>query len=176
MVVGITASRLLPLEQFPELDIPFVGIQLPYPGATPEEVERLLARPAEEALSTLAGIKRMNSESRPDGATIFMEFDWGADVGIRAVEARDKVESIRDQLPADLRRINVFKFNTSDQAVLNLRISSERDLSNAYDLLDRNLKRPLERVEGVGRVELYGVEPKELRIELISDRIARSQC
>lgn len=172
VVVGIAAARLLPLEQFPELDIPFVGIQLPYPGATPEEVERLLARPAEEVLATLSGIKRMNSESRSDGATVFMEFDWGADVGIRAVEAREKIESIRDQLPGDLRRINVFKFNTTDQPVLTIRISSERDLSNAYDLLDRNLKRPLERVPGVGRVNLYGVEPKELRIELISDRVA----
>jgi HAE1 family hydrophobic/amphiphilic exporter-1 len=171
VAIGLVSARLLPLEYFPAVDVPFIGIQIPYQGSTPEEVEREITRPAEEVLATLSGIKRLDSRSSESGANIEILFDWGEDVAIKAVEARERVEAIRDQLPADVRRINVFKFNFTDQPVLRLRISSERDLSAAYDMLMRKLVRPLERIPGVARVDLEGVEPHEIRIELIADRV-----
>lgn len=172
VAVGLVAARLLPLEYFPALDVPFIGIQVPYHGSTPEEVEREITRPVEEVLATLAGIKKLDSRSSESGSFIELTFDWGEDVAIKAVEARERVEAIREQLPADVRRINVFKFNFTDQPVLRLRISSERDLSGAYDMLVRRMVRPLERIPGVARVDLEGIEPREIRIELIADRVA----
>lgn len=171
MAVGLISARLLPLEYFPKLDVPFVLVQVPYSGSTPDEIEQEITRPVEEVLSTLSDIKRLESRSAADQATFQIEFDWGEDVAIKAVEARERIEAIRDQLPDDLRRIQVLKFNTADQPVLTLRISSERDLSNAYDMIMRTLIRPLERIEGVARVELQGLEPKEIRIELDADRV-----
>jgi HAE1 family hydrophobic/amphiphilic exporter-1 len=171
VAIGVISARLLPLEYFPAVDVPFIAIQIPYQGSTPEEVEREITRPAEEVLATLSGIKRLDSRSSESGANIEIIFDWGEDVAIKAVEARERVEGIRDQLPADVRRINVFKFNFTDQPVLRLRISSDRDLSGAYDMLMRKLVRPLERIPGVARVDLEGVEPHEIRIELIADRV-----
>ncbi|MEM9533810.1 MAG: efflux RND transporter permease subunit [Pseudomonadota bacterium] len=171
LVLGGLSSRLLPLELFPAIDAPFLYIDLPYPGSTPEETERLITRPAEEALATIKGIQFINSNSREGGAGVFIAFEWGKDTTLQAVEARERLDAIRDELPADLRRINVFKFNTSDEAMLTLRISSNRDLSESYDMLTRNLVRPLERLPGVARVELQGVEPKEIRIELSADRV-----
>jgi len=171
IAVGIISARLLPLEYFPELDAPFVLVQVPYPGSTPDEVEQEITRPVEEVLATLSDIKRLESQSSADMASLQLEFDWGEDVAIKAVEARERVEAIRDQLPDDLRRIQVLKFNTADQPVLTLRISSQRDLSNAYDMIMRTLIRPLERIPGVARVELQGLEPKEIRIELDADRV-----
>jgi HAE1 family hydrophobic/amphiphilic exporter-1 len=171
VAIGVVSARLLPLEYFPAVDVPFIAIQVPYQGSTPEEVEREITRPVEEVLATLSGIKRLDSRSSESGSNIEIIFDWGEDVAIKAVEARERVEAIRDQLPADVRRINVFKFNFTDQPVLRLRISSERDLSGAYDMLTRKLVRPLERIPGVARVDLEGVEPHEVRIELIADRV-----
>jgi len=171
VAIGLVAARLLPLEYFPAVDVPFIGIQIPYQGSTPEEVEREITRPVEEVLATLSGIRRLDSRSSESGVNIEVIFDWGEDVAVKAVEARERVEAIRDQLPADVRRINVFKFNFTDQPVLRLRISSERDLSGSYDMLMRKLVRPLERIPGVARVDLEGVEPREIRIELIADRV-----
>ena len=171
VAIGLVASRLLPLEYFPEVDVPFIVMDIPYPGSTPDEVEREITRPVEEVLSTLNGIKELDSRSRATGAQVEVQFDWGTDVATKAVEARERVEAIRDQLPPDVRRINVFKFNFTDQPVLTLRISSERDLSTAYDLLMRKLVRPLERIPGVARVDFQGIEPREVRIELIADRV-----
>ncbi|MCW5569028.1 MAG: efflux RND transporter permease subunit [Dokdonella sp.] len=170
-VVGLLAAFRLPLEYMPDIEAPFLFVQIPYPGSTPAEIERTITRPVEEALATIPGIQSMNSRSRADSAEIFMEFKWGQNVATKAVEARDKLDAIRADLPDDLQRYFVLKFSTSDQPVLQLRISSDRDLSNAYEMLDRKLKRPLERVPGVARVQLHGVAPPEVRIELSSDRL-----
>jgi HAE1 family hydrophobic/amphiphilic exporter-1 len=171
IAVGLVSSRMLPLEYFPAVDVPFIGVEVPYQGSTPEEVEREITRPIEEVIATIAGIKRLESRSSPTGAFFEITFDWGEDVAVKAVEARERVEAIRDQLPADVRRINVYKFNFTDQPVLRMRISSERDLSGAYDMLMRTLIRPLERIPGVARVDLEGIEPREIRIELVADRL-----
>src|SRR5690606_13998573 len=100
LVIGLIVSQRLQLEQFPEVSAPFLLNDLPYPGSTPNEVERTITRPAEEALSTLSGIKRMNSVSRADGANVFIEFsDWDRDIEITASEARDRIDAIRGELP-----------------------------------------------------------------------------
>tara|TARA_R110002049_G_scaffold54869_41_gene152555 strand:- start:66 stop:3152 length:3087 start_codon:yes stop_codon:yes gene_type:complete len=171
-MVGLIASRLLPLEKFPDIEFPGIFIEIPYAGSTPEEVERLITRPVEEALATLSGVERMFSTSDEGRAQIFLQFDWDQNMGAKGIEARSKVDGIRHQLPDDIRRVLVFTGSLGDQAVLELRISSDRDLSSSYDLLDRLLKRRIERLEGVSRVALHGVDPREIRILLRADDIA----
>ncbi|MEO8460880.1 MAG: efflux RND transporter permease subunit, partial [Dokdonella sp.] len=170
-VIGLLAAVRLPLEYLPDIEVPFLLVDVPYPGSTPAEIERTITRPVEEALSTLSGIQEMNSTSRADGAQLFLQFKWGQNVATKAVQARDKLDAIRGDLPADLQRYFVLKFSTSDEPVLQLRISSDRDLSNSYELLDRKLKRPLERIPGVAKVAIQGVAPPEVQIELSSDRL-----
>ena len=171
-LVGLIAARLLPLEKFPDIEFPGIFIQIPYSGSTPEEVERLITRPVEGALATLSGVEHMYSRSSSDQAEIFLEFDWDQKMGVKGIEARAKVDGIRNQLPEDVRRVLVFTGSLGDQPVLQLRISSELDLSDKYDLLDRLLKRRLERLEGVSQVQLHGVDPREIRILLRSDSLA----
>ncbi|MBL8296774.1 MAG: efflux RND transporter permease subunit [Rhodanobacteraceae bacterium] len=172
MVIGLIAAVRLPLEKFPDIEFPFLLVDVPYPGSTPAEVERVLARPVEEALSTVPGIERMRSTSRADGLQIFIQFKWGNSVAVKAVEAREKIDGIRKELPSDLQRYQVLKFSVSDEPVLKLRVASDFDMANSYELLDRRVKRPLERIPGVARVSIEGVAPPELQIELSSDRLA----
>ncbi|MGB5354397.1 MAG: efflux RND transporter permease subunit [Woeseia sp.] len=171
-LTGIIASRLLPLEKFPDIAFPGIFVQVPYDASSPEEIERLITRPIEEALATLSGVERMQSVSAENSAQIFMRFGWDVPMGAKGIEARAKVDGVRHLLPADVRRIFIFTGSLGDQPVLELRISSDRDLSDSYEMLDRILKRRIERVEGVAKVELRGVDPREVRILLKSDRIA----
>ena len=171
-LIGLIAGQRLPLESLPDIEFPFMVVNVPYRNSTPEEVERRITRPVEEAIATLPGLKRIQSKSRDDGVELELQLDWGADLAVKGVEARDKIDSIRDKLPDDVQRVQVFKFSGSDQPMLQLRISADRDLSGAYEMLDRNLKRRLERITGVSKVELYGVEEKQVRIMLAADRIA----
>ncbi len=171
-MVGLIASRLLPLEKFPDIEFPGIFIQIPYEGSTPEEIERLITRPVEEALATLSGVEQMFSSSSEGQSQIFLQFAWDQSMGAKGIEARAKVDGIRHLLPDDIRRIFVFTGSLGDQPVLQLRISSERDLSDSYDLLDRLVKRRLERIDGVSRVELQGVDPREIRILMKPDLLA----
>jgi HAE1 family hydrophobic/amphiphilic exporter-1 len=171
-LIGLIATRLLPLEKFPDIEFPGIIIQIPYAGSTPEEVERLITRPIEESLATLSGVEQMFSSSSENMAQIFLEFGWDQEMGTKGIEARAKVDGIRHQLPDDVRRIIIFTGSLGDMPILELRISSNRDLSDSYDLLDRMLKRRIERLEGVSRVDLYGVDPHEIRILLKPDRLS----
>ena len=126
----------------------------------------------EEALATLSGVEQMFSSSDENQAQIFLQFGWDQSMGAKGIEARAKVDSIRHLLPNDVRRVLVFTGSLGDQPVLQLRISSERDLSDSYEMLDRLMTRRLERIEGVSRVDLQGVDPREIRILLKPDQLA----
>ncbi len=172
LLLGLISSRLLPLEKFPGIDIPEIQVQIPYPDAPPAETERLITKPVEEVLATMTGIKRLRSWSNQEGAFILLQFDWGQSLSSKRLEAREKIDTIRDQLPSDVERVLVYQFNTNDLPIFQLRVSSEKDLSNAYDLLNRNLKMPIERLPGVSKVELYGVMEKQISIRLDAARLA----
>jgi HAE1 family hydrophobic/amphiphilic exporter-1 len=172
LVMGLGASRYLPLEKFPGIDFPELFIQVPYQDATPAEIEKMITRPVEEALATMSGIKRLRSVSNENSAEINIRFDWDANIKAKSIEAREKIDAIRHLLPSDVERVMVYKFNLSDMPVFQLRLSSDRDISNSFDLLERNLKMPIERIKGVSRVELYGVQKKQISIRLNPDRVA----
>ena len=172
LLTGFAATQLLPLEKWPGIDIPEMMINAPYQASTPAEVERLVTKPLEEALSTMGGIIRLNSTSTENGAQIGIEVEWERSLTGKAIEAREKIDAIRHLLPEDLQRIFVYQFSTADMPILTLRISSERELKNSYQLLNNYLKKPLERLSGVSKVELYGVDPKQISIRLLSDRMA----
>ncbi|MBO9881366.1 efflux RND transporter permease subunit [Xanthomonas sp. D-109] len=173
VVVGLIAAFRLPLEALPDISAPFLFVQLPYTGSTPDEVERNLVRPTEEALATMTGIKRMRSTATADGANIFIEFsDWDRDIAIAASDARERIDAIRADLPTDLRRYNVFKWSSSDQPVLKVRLAGAADLTGAYDMLDREFKRRLERIPGVAKVSVSGAPPNEVEIAIAPDRLS----
>lgn len=171
LVIGLISSRMVPLEYFPDISFPGAYITIPYPNSTPEEVERNITRPVEEAIATINGLEEISSTSGENEAGIFVRFKMGVDIGLKAMEMREKIDGIRNQLPDDLERFYINKFSAQDNPMMNLRISSERELSDAYDLLDRNLQNRLERINGVAKVDLYGVEKKQIQIELIPERL-----
>jgi HAE1 family hydrophobic/amphiphilic exporter-1 len=170
-VIGLIAAVRLPLELFPEVTPPFIYVSLPYAGSTPKEVERSLLRPVEDALATMSGIKSMESSARSDGAGIFITFtDWERDSAIAASDARERIDAILGDLPDDLRRYDVFKWSTNDQAAVELRLTGS-DMVSQHDLIEREFKRRLERLPGVARVEVEGVPENEVEIAIDPDRL-----
>jgi hydrophobic/amphiphilic exporter-1 (mainly G- bacteria), HAE1 family len=171
-LIGVIAMRLLPLELFPDIRFPGLQVTIPYSGSTPEEVEELITRPAEEAIATLSGIKEIRSTSSETGAELVVLFQWDRDPSAVGFAVRTKLESIKHEFPPSANRILTQMFAAGDDRVLAVRISSNEDLTRQYDTLDRYLKKPLERLDGVARVSLEGVEPLELRILVDPVRIA----
>jgi hydrophobic/amphiphilic exporter-1 (mainly G- bacteria), HAE1 family len=172
LAVGLISTKLLRLEAMPDITFPGMQVVIPFPGSTPEEMELLVVRPVEEALATLSGIEEIRATAGSDQAQFTVLFDWDRDPETAAFEVRTKIDSIRSQLPAAADRVLMFAFSASDEPVIVIRIASDQDLTDQYDTLEKFLKRPIERLDGVARVELEGVQPRELRVLVDPDRIA----
>jgi HAE1 family hydrophobic/amphiphilic exporter-1 len=172
LAVGLISTRLLRLEAMPDITFPGMNVVIPYPGSTPEEMEQLVVRPVEEALATLSGIEEIRAIAQSDQAQFTVLFNWDRDPETAAFEVRTKIDSIRSQLPAGADRVLIQAFSAGDQPVTVIRIASEQDLTDQYDNLEKYLKRPIERLEGVARVALQGVAPRELRVLVDPDRLA----
>ena len=173
VVIGVIAAVRLPLEAMPDVSAPLLFVQIPYAGSTPEEVERNILRPIEETLSTMTDIKSMRGTAASESASVFMIFsDWDRDIEIAAAEARERIDAIRSELPDDLQRYFVWKWTTSDEPALELRLTSANlDLTREYDRIERNFKRRLERIPGVAKVELEGAPRNEVEIAINQDRL-----
>ena len=173
VVIGLIAAVRLPLESMPDVSAPFIYVHLPYSGSTPEEVERTILRPAEEALSTLTDIKSMQGNATAESAGVFLMFsDWDRDTEIAAAEARERIDAIRDELPDDFQRYFVYKWSTSDEPAISLLLTSGTlDLTREYDRIERNYKRRLERIPGVAKVDVEGAPQNEVEIAIDPDRL-----
>lgn len=172
VVLGGVAVTRLPLAFLPTVDAPFIAISVPYPNSSPSQVEREIVKPLEEALSTLSGVKKLTSTASADSAQLNLEFSWGQSIGMIRLKVGEKIDQIRKDLPADVERINIQTFNTAQIPVVEARVSAPGiDLSRNYDLLEERVVNPIRRIPGVARVELNGIAPREVKIDLILDRI-----
>jgi len=168
VVLGLVALLRLPLGFLPDVEQPFLFVNVPYDNASPEQIERMIVRPLEDALGSMQGLRRLWSSCDREGGTVRLEFDWSTNMSVARTEAWEKIDRIRRDLPDDIGDIVVSSSWDAggDMPILEGRLSSNRDLSESYDLLDRKIIRPLERIPGVAQVRLDGVNPREVRINL----------
>ncbi len=166
-VLGTVSVFFLPLGFMPIVQEPEIDVFVPFPGSHPLEGLREVVRPIEEEIATIPDVKSIFSWSNSGTAAVETRFDWGVDPDIKLMEVRDAVERARPLLPQGIGHIRVEGDTDGPGAsVLHGRISAKLDLSESWELLDRRIRRPLERIRGVARVELYGVDPLEVRIDL----------
>ncbi|HEX7118200.1 MAG TPA: efflux RND transporter permease subunit [Longimicrobiales bacterium] len=172
VVLGLFAYRRLPIDEFPEVDIPFVTVQTVYPGASPETIEREVSRRMEEAFNPIEGVDRITSTSLEGVSLVMIEFDLDRDVDVAAQDVRAKLESIRRELPEDIEAPVVQKFDPAAMPILSLALSSDdRSLVELTTLADETIRRRLESIAGVGEVRLAGGVEKEVRVYLQPDRL-----
>jgi HAE1 family hydrophobic/amphiphilic exporter-1 len=169
VVLGGVALFRLPLAFLPDHEDPEIFVQVPYPNASPEQIERTIVRPIEDALGSVKGLKNLWSMCNENGGMVRLELDWSSDMHLARVEVWEKLDRIRRDLPDDIGDITVsnnWDAREADMPILEGRLSSKRNLSESYDLLDRKIVKPLERIPGVATVRLDGVNPREVRINL----------
>ena len=173
-VLGTVAVFMLPLDFMPVVDEPLVFIEIPFPGSHPLESLREVVEPIEDEIATIPDVKSINANAGSGQAMLWIQFDWNVDIDIKKMEVREAVERARPELPDTIGHISIRGETDGGSAqVLAGRISAERDLSESWDLLDRRIGRPLERIKGVARVDLYGVEQQQVRIDLDLDALKR---
>ena len=99
IVVSFIALERIKLAFLPEIDAPFIGVQVAYPNSNPSQIEREIVKPIEEVLATLPNVKKMSSSATADQAQVFLEFKWGQSLDIIRMQFSEKIEQVRPSLP-----------------------------------------------------------------------------
>ncbi|MHB9007470.1 MAG: efflux RND transporter permease subunit [Limisphaerales bacterium] len=167
LVVGVVATLGIPLELFPR---GYTGAHLhvwvPWPNAPTEEVLDEITRPLEEELSTVRGLRQVNSWTSTHGCNVFLEFKQGLDMDVAYREVRDRVQRAKLLFPDDVDHVFIRKEDASGIPVAVIGLAFDPSLTDSYNLLKREVIQPLERLDGVASVRVDGLEEKELLIEV----------
>ena len=173
VTLGLISVFKIPLELQPTYDWPFLRVHVPYRNASPGQIQESITKPLEEALSTVPAIQQMSSTSTSSSARVHLTFPYTEDINTLRPKVRERVQQVRKDLPEDIEHISIQSWSSIDRPILHCALASEQDLHAAADLLELKVKKPLERIPGVARVDLWNVQPQEIDIYLRLDDLKR---
>ena len=167
VVLGLFSYSNLMIEKTPKVDFPIVTVSVTYPGATPLEVETLVVKKIEDAISEISEIKKIKSQSYDSFGYIFVEFLLSADVNVKSIEVKDKVEAILNDLPDAIEKPVIEKYDPLIEPVLDIVLTSDSgDLREVYEYADKTLKTKFSSVRGVAKVDVYGGKKRQINVYL----------
>ncbi len=165
IVLSIVAASGLGVEFLPEVTLPRLIVAASWPGLPAADIRVLIAMPLEDALSSAKGIKRISSISREGMATLNLEFQWGSDMRMAAVEAREIIDLAYPSLPSDTKKPLVLPADPDEEPVMVVGLFPvEGDIALARRIAEREIRTRLQQVSGVGTVTLVGGIDEEIRI------------
>ena len=172
-VIGLFSWQRLGVEQMPDISFPGAYIEVAYPGASPEAVEREVTKLVEEAVNSVAGIKRITSRSLEGRSQTSIEFVLDADMARGMQDVRDRVAAVQSAFPRDVKAPTIARFNSdNNQPVVNLALLSPSRSARELSVMGEQLVgKRLQRVEGVARVDISGLSSREVRIDLDPQRL-----
>jgi len=170
--LGVIAAYRLPLKFLPDMDLPYAGCFIPYPGATPEQVEKEIAIPAEGQFRTISNIDRIFSTSTSDGCRVNMRFKSGTDMAVASAEIRDRIERLKLVLPDEIDRIFLYRHSSNSIPIMALGLFRAGDEAEFAHLVRTVAQPRLARIEGVAEVMAFASSPEpEVLIEFDQDRL-----
>lgn len=165
VVLGVFSYNRLSVEEFPNVDIPVISIVTKYEGASAQTVETEVSKKIEEAVNPVAGVKKIYSYSSEGVSTVVVEFELEVDIDAVNPEVRAKIGAIRGDLPDDIEEPIIQKIDFNDMPIVSVAaesdVLSQRELT---DIVDKVVKKRLESIQGVGKVNLIGASEKEVNI------------
>lgn len=174
VVFGLQSFPKLGVDLNPDVELPVVSISAAYTGASPEEIENLVTKPIEDAVSSLAGIKSLSSTVREGVSQTVVEFAYGTDAKMAANEVREKVAIAKKKLPDGLDDPVVQRFDITAQAIGIYSMSSKtRGVGEIRKLANDLVKDELQRIDGVAVVNIYGASEREIQILVDANKLAQ---
>lgn len=170
VLLGFVSYFNLNVEQSPRINFPLITVNVTYPGASPEEIETQIIRKVEDAVVEISEIKKIKSRSFENFGYVLIEFYLTADVNVKSSEVKDKVDAIINELPDGIEKPIVAKVDPFATSVIELVLTSEKHSGrDLFEYADKKLKNQFTKVTGVGAVDVFGGEEREIRVELDPD-------
>lgn len=172
LVLGIFAYLRLVVDLFPNVEFPYITVTTVYPGAGPEEIESQVSKKLEDAVSTLANIKQMNSYNTEGVSLVVIEFQLGVDPDLVAIDVKEKVDAVVNDLPEDAKKPVVEKFDVNALPIMNLALTGPQSGRALYRVADKQLKDQLSQAPGVASVSIVGGNEREIHVDVDPDKLA----
>lgn len=172
IILGITTLFKMPVELFPNMEMPVVTITTKYIGASPQEIETQITQVLEDELASLNNLDTLSSISQQDVSTIMVQFNWGTNLDIAALDVKDKVDKVRADLPPDLTEEPIIeKVDPTATPVLQYSLSGDADLGELYNIADQEIRPQLEKIKGVSSVKIVGGRENEVKVYIDPDKL-----
>ena len=171
-LLGGNALRKMGLENMPRMDLPYVTVVTIYPGASPTEIETDVAKKIEDAVVAIDGLKHVTSSCMENACQTLLEFELEVDVDVAAVDVREKIDLILNDLPADAEKPKILKFDVNAKPIVNLALTGDRPLGELYDFADNRLSDRLSVIRGVAEIQLVGGAEREVHALLDRGKLA----
>lgn len=173
MTLGILGGRSLGVDLFPDVAFPFVSITTIYPGAAPSEIERLVSKPIEEAVSSINGVDVVRSFSRDSQSSVLVQFTLETDIKTASTDVRDRIAAILGNLPNEIEQPIIQRLDPTSLPILTYAVSSTRNSSETRQIIEDTIKPKIEAVDGVAAVNIIGGLEREVHVH-VNRRLAES--
>ncbi|MBI2835395.1 MAG: efflux RND transporter permease subunit [Acidobacteria bacterium] len=171
ILLGAISLTRLPVDLMPEINFPSITVRVSYPGVGPLEMEELVTRPIEQAVSAVAGLDQINSTSSEGSSTVRLNFTWGTNLNAAADDVRSRIDRIRGRLPDDADAPIIFKFDSTSFPIMGIGVEGDFDRVMLREIAQNDLSPRLERVPGVAAVSVEGGLRRQIRVELSREKI-----
>ncbi|MBC7371948.1 MAG: efflux RND transporter permease subunit [Bdellovibrionaceae bacterium] len=175
LILGVISLFKMPVDLFPDVTFPIVGIQVTYPGASPVDLEKQVSKIIEDELGSLSGLKTMTSNNLDSVAIIILEFRLGTDIKEAEQQVRNRIGNVRRSLPSDIYEPTIFRFDPADQPIITLAITSSLKTGEAYDVANELIKPQFERLNDIGQVKVVGGRKTEIHVLVDKNKIQDRQ-
>jgi len=166
MVAGLYALYHLPIDQFPEIEPPFVTVMTTYSGANASEIETNITELLEDAFNSVQGIKEIYSTSSDNISVISMEFEWGANLDEAVNDVRSAIDMYYDFLPDGTSRPSIFKLSTNMMPVLMYTVTANESYNGLNKILEEQVVNPLKRIDGIGSINVTGAPKRYVYVDV----------
>ncbi len=166
IVFGLYSLVKLPIDFYPEMELPAIMVFTSYSGANASDVERNVSEVLEGGLNTVTNIKQVYSSSRDNASIVTLEFEYGIDLDGAANDVRDALSFYSSYLPEDAEDPVIFKFSTNMMPILFYAITAEESYAGIKDQLEEKVVNPLKRIDGIGNISLIGIPTREVSINI----------
>ncbi|MFH2107394.1 MAG: efflux RND transporter permease subunit [Chrysiogenia bacterium] len=171
VAVGIVSVSRLPIDLMPDIAFPTLSISTSYENTGPEEIEQIITRPIEEAMSAVPGVEEVFSVSSEGNSNVRVMFSWGTDLSAAADDMRERLDRVIPRLPDDVDRPMLRKFDPAMFPILLIGALSRLDPIQTRRIIDEQIAYRLERVPGVASVDIWGGHEREIQVNLHADKI-----
>lgn len=171
VAMGIFCIFDMPVDMYPDMDLPYMLVYTKYDDAGPEEVEQSLTRTMESSLSGLSGLKKMQSTSQSGASIIFLEFDYGTNLDTAAIEIRDKIDMVRSYLPENADSPITMKLDPSMMPIMNIAVRGVLTPEELRTIAEDIIQPRLEQLDGVASANVIGGREESVNVDIPRDRL-----